>query len=308
MKSSDPTPIPPVTVAPRMAWWREPLLHFVLLGAAVFGLDHWLLSRTDDPHRIVVGPEVDAHSRQVFAASRGRDPDAAELAALRQRWIDNEVLYREGLSMRVDRGDDAIRERVIFKALSLVDAGVVRPPMDDATLRAWFEKNRAKYDEGARYDFDEAVLAGGRQTDDAVRAFVDALNAGTPGDLQAGLRVFTARPAGSLAPAYGEEFEPALVAGPAAADAPWRALPTRDGLRAVRLRAVTPARPADYDRIRNLVAQDWTDATMAEQRTAAVRALAGKYRIEVTAGAADLVSTGTAAGTAAASATTEPAK
>ena len=85
-------------------------------------------------------------------------------------WLDNEVLYREGLALRLDKGDTAIRERVIFKALSVVDAGIKLPPVDDAVLREWFEKNRAKYDEPARYDFQEAVLAGER-SEAAVRAF-----------------------------------------------------------------------------------------------------------------------------------------
>ena len=67
-------------------------------------------------------------ARQLFKASRGRDPNADELAALRRNWLDNEVLYREGLALQVDRGDTAIRERVIFKALSAVDANVRRPP------------------------------------------------------------------------------------------------------------------------------------------------------------------------------------
>ena len=33
-------------------------------------------------------------------------------------------------------------------------------PFDDKLLREWFERNRAKYDEPARYDFQEAVLSG----------------------------------------------------------------------------------------------------------------------------------------------------
>jgi hypothetical protein len=49
----------------------------------------------------------------------------------------------------------------------------------------------------------------------------------------------------------------------------------------VRLDASTPARPADYDALRGVVLQDWTDATMAAQRTDAVRALGRKYRIRV---------------------------
>ncbi len=82
-----------------------------------------------------------------------REPNADELYALRRVWLDNEVLYREGLALQVDQGDAAIRERVIFKAQSILDANVKLPPYDDKLLRDWFASNRAKYDEPARYDF-----------------------------------------------------------------------------------------------------------------------------------------------------------
>ena len=110
-------------------WLREPLLHFVVLGALLFALDHWRAGREADPRSIVVGTEVDIEARQLFKASRGREPGAEELAALRQVWLDNEVLYREGLALQVDKGDKSIRERVIFKALSVVDANVKLRPL-----------------------------------------------------------------------------------------------------------------------------------------------------------------------------------
>ena len=258
------------------AWLHEPLVHFVVLGALVFAADHVLVGRADDPRTIVVGADVDSEARQVFKASRGRDPDARELAALRQVWLDNEVLYREGLALGVDKGDTAIRERVIFKSLSIVDANTKRPPVDDAVLRAWFEKNRARYDEPARYDFQEAVLSGDTG-EAALRAFVDALNAGTPGDAKAGLRVFKGRPHGNLVEGYGADFAKALEAAPVGE---WRAQTTKDGLRVMRLEAVTPPKAAAYEALRNVILQDWTDVVMAEQRTTAVRALARKYRIK----------------------------
>jgi hypothetical protein len=254
---------------------REPLLHFVVLGAALFAVDHLLVGRADDPRSIVVGASVDAEARQTFMAARGREPSAQELAALRRVWLDNEVLYREGLAMQVDRGDTAIRERVIFKALSVVDAGVKLPPFDDAVLRAWFEKNRARYDEPPRYDFQEAVLTGDR-SESAVRSFVAALNAGAPGDAQAGLRVFKGRPHANLVQSYGADFAPALEAAP---PGEWRALPSREGLRVMRLDAVLPARPAAFEPLRGMVLQDWTDAVMAEQRSAVVQQLARKYKV-----------------------------
>ena len=99
----------------RTPWLREPLLHFVLLGAALFAVDRVLSSSADDPHVIVVTAAVNQEARDLFKAARGREPNADEQAALRRTWLDNEVLYREGLALQVDRGDSAIRERVIFK-------------------------------------------------------------------------------------------------------------------------------------------------------------------------------------------------
>ena len=259
----------------RLTWLREPLLHFIAIGALLFALDHLIVSRSDDPKLIVVGTSVDTEARTLFKSARGRDPDAAELAALRRVWLDTEVLYREGLAMQVDKGDTAIRERVIFKALSVVDANVKLPPIDDAVLRAWFEKNRVKYDEPARYDFQEAALAG-NPTEAEVRAFVEDLRAGTPGDARAGLRVFKGRPHSNLLQSYGPEFTKLLEGLP---PGEWRAVPSRDGLRAMRLDSITLPKPAVFEPLRGVVLQDWTDAVLAEQRSAAVRAMAKKYNI-----------------------------
>jgi PPIC-type PPIASE domain len=258
-------------------WWREPLLHFVVLGGLLFAADHVLVGRTSDPRTIVVDAQVDNEARQLFKTSRGREPNEDELYALRRIWLDNEVLYREGLVLQVDRGDKAIRERVIFKALSVVDANVKLPPFDENLLREWFEAHRARYDEPARFDFQEAVLAGDT-SESEIRAFVDALNAGAPGDAKAGLRVFKGRPHPNLVQSYGAEFAKALAE---AAAGEWRALPTHDGLRAMRLEAITSPKPAAFERLRGVVLQDWTDTVMADQRTAAVRALARKYTVKV---------------------------
>lgn len=260
----------------RSRWLREPLLHFVLLGGLLFAVDHLVVGRTDGASVIVVGAEVDDEARQLFKTARGREPNAEELDALRRAWLDNEVLYREGLALQVDRGDKAIRERVIFKALSVVDAGIERPSVDEKMLREWFERHRARYDEPGRYDFQEAVLAGD-SSEAALRAFVERLNTGTPGDVDAGLRVFKGRPASNIVQSYGADFAAAMDEAPVGQ---WRAVLSREGWRAVRLDAAAPPKPADFERLRGVVLQDWTDATMAERRTDAVRALARKYAVK----------------------------
>lgn len=267
------SPRPP---APWRNWLREPLLHFMVLGGLLFAADHYLVTRSDDPHTIVIGDEVAKEAVETFEAARGHKPNAEELEALRRVWLDNEVLYREGLALQVDKGDTAIRERVIFKALSVIDSNVKLPPINDAQLRQWFEAHREKYDEPLRYDFDEAALTG-ENPESAVRDFVKELNAGTPGDAKAGLRVFKNRPHSNLVQSYGPELADALEK---ATPGLWQALQTKDGWRALRLNAVVQAKPADFEVLRGVVLQDWTDATASEQRSAAVRALTKKYTIK----------------------------
>jgi hypothetical protein len=262
-------------------WMREPLLHFIVLGGLLFAADHFISGRVQDPRTIVMTTEVNNEIRQLFQSSRSRNPNPTELKALQERWLDNEVLYREGLALQVDRGDTAIRERVIFKALSVVDANVKRPVLDDQVLLAWFERNRSKYDEPARYDFQEAVLAGD-SAESAVRGFALALNSGAPSDERAGLRVFKGRPHANLVQSYGADF---ALAVEKAAPGQWQALLSNDGWRAIRLDAVAPPKPADFEPLRGVVLQDWTDAVMSEQRTAAVRALAKKYTVKLEAAA-----------------------
>jgi hypothetical protein len=257
-------------------WLREPLLHFVLIGTALFGLDHLVNGAADDQRTILVDAAVDREALKIFNDARGRAPNADELYALRRAWLDNEVLYREGLALQMDKGDKAIKDRVIFKSLSMINAGLKLPPVNDAALRQWFESNRVKYDQSARYDFQEAVIAGD-SSEAAARAFAAALNTGKSDDTQAGLRVFQGRPHANIVQSYGTEFAAELEAAPVG---PWRAMRHGDGWRVMRLDAIAPAQSATFEPLRGVVLQDWTDNVMADQRTAAVRTLAKKYTIK----------------------------
>ena len=258
---------------------REPLVHFLLLGALVFAADVMVFERQDDPRVIAVGPEVDVEARTLFKTSLGREPSAAESQQLRQRWIDNEVLYREGMLLAVDKGDTGIRERVIFKALNIMQSNLTVPPAEDKVLRAWFEKNRATYDEPPRYDFVEAVWVG--DTSDAViKKFVNSLSQGVQDATESGLRVFKGRPQNNLRVSYGDDFVRALDELP---PGEWRGLLGKDGVHVVRLEARHAGVPTSFEAVQSRVYPDWKDAIVQQLRTDAVRELGKKYRIETTA-------------------------
>ncbi len=77
--------------------------------------------------------------------------------------------------MQLDKGDPAIRDRVIFKVLSLIEAGLGTPTFHEKTLRDWFDKNHAKYDQPPTYSFQEAVVPSDT-SEEALPAFVAGLN------------------------------------------------------------------------------------------------------------------------------------
>ena len=258
-------------------WVRDPLFHFVLLGALLFALDFTLSAQRGDENTIVLTKAEDERIRELFAEARGRQPEADELEALRRRWFDNELLYREGLALGLDRGDNAIRERVIFKALNIVQADLRPPAAEDAVLQRWFEENRDRYDDPARMDLLEAVVEG-KPDRTELEAFARALNDGAASETRSGLRAFRGRPEHNIQEAFGEPFLKAVSAGPLNQ---WQVLDSTEGPRVVRVEKRTAARPATFSDVRDAVELDWRDRRMQEMRTDAVRSLEGKYSLRV---------------------------
>jgi hypothetical protein len=132
-----------------------------------------------------------------------------------------------------------------------------------------------RYDEPPRFDFQEAALAGDASEAD-VRAFVAALNAGTPGDAKAGLRIFNGRPRDNLVQSYGEMFATALEDTPVGE---WRAPADRDGWRAIRLESISAAKPASVrGPARRRVCRTGPMRRSPTSAAAAVRAMAASTR------------------------------
>jgi hypothetical protein len=52
-----------------------------------------------------------------------------------------------------------------------------------------------------------------------------------------------------------------------------------EGLRVIQLEEIKPSVPADFDRNKDAIYQDWRDDTMAQLTTNAVREMGKKYKI-----------------------------
>jgi hypothetical protein len=205
-----------------------------------------------------------------------REPTAAELKVLTDRWVDNEVLFREGLALGMDRGDQAMKDRVVFKVLTATQSGLALPQIDQAGLREWFESRRDQYDLPARLSFEEAVITVSDSTPEKLKKFVTALNGQQAPELEASLRVFKARPRPSLDQSYGAAFADALEKQTTGT---WAVLESKEGYRAIRLTELTPARAVSYDEMRERVDTDWKEITSSELTKKAIREIAKKYRV-----------------------------
>jgi len=100
---------------------REPLLHFAVAGAALFALDAWVFDRPD-PKTIDVPAATAQRLVQQHERRTGSPPTAEQRKAIVDRWVDDEVLYREALALGLDQNDPVIRGRLVEKMRFLTTA------------------------------------------------------------------------------------------------------------------------------------------------------------------------------------------
>lgn len=232
-------------------------------------------SRKDDV--IVVPGDVNHEALHALQRARGRHLTREEMLELHRVWIDDEILYREGLKLEASPGGATSRERVTARARGAIDQKVRATSVSDEELRIWFESHRDVYEQPARFDFEDAAKPG-LGTEAAIRALVTGLERGGPLDAGVSLRAFRGRPESNLVQSYGKDVANALRR---AEPGKWLPLETRDGWRAVRLIAFTPGRSTSFEAARDAVRRDFIDAAVAEKRAAAVRALWKNYEIQL---------------------------
>ena len=252
---------------------REPLLHFVLLGALIFGVDAVLHPPPKDDKVITVTKAMRQSFIDNFDEDKARVPSDAELEKMIESWVASEILYREGKSLGVDRGDDMIRDRVAFKLQLLIfDQIRVAQPTEDQ-LRAWFADNHERFDEQERVGF---YLTQPTDEITAKRQLEEIQAEHESEDLQKQTRAILGRPVASLAPSFGEGFRDALLALPLGE---WRVLKSKDGWHVVRLDSRRPGVLAHLDDVRDEAVRIWLTDETRKRAWEAVSRLKAAYNV-----------------------------
>lgn len=252
---------------------REPLLHFFLLGSLIFAADWALRPPAKDDHEIVVTKA----QRQTFINNFSEDGDAVptedELQKMIDAWVASEILYREGKKLRVDVGDETIRDRIAYKLQVLIFSQVHVPQPTDDELRAWFADNHQQFDQPESVGF---YLT--QPTDEATarKEHADIESQQESADLQQHTRAILARPVASLAASFGEAFSKALLALPIGQ---WSVLQSKDGWHVVRLDSHRPGELATLESVRDDAIRMWRTDQTRKRAWEAVNRLKASYSV-----------------------------
>jgi len=179
---------PVVSLGTMRRFLREPLVHFLLIGLLLFGVyaytNRWRIG-IESPKQIVLSLDDLRTMTAYFDSQWHRPPTAQEFQAMVEDKIKEEVLYREGLAMGLDKDDTIVKRRMAQKVRFLAEDVAAAHEPSTGELKGWFEKNTDKFALPSRYSFRHIYFSPDKRGtiahNDAVNALVKI--AGQPEDL-----------------------------------------------------------------------------------------------------------------------------
>lgn len=255
----------------RMA--REPLLHFALLGAIIFGIDAVMHPPAKDEKVITVTKAMRQSFIDNFDEDKERAPSSDQLQKMIDSWVASEILYREGKTLAVDRGDETIRDRIAYKMQLLIFDQIRVPRPTDEQLQAWFAENHARFDEPERVSF---YITPPTDQATAQRQLEDIVQQREAEELQNLTRAILARPVASLAASFGDDFRDGLLKMP---EGEWKLLQSKDGWHVARLDSRRPGTLASLGKVRDEAARIWHTEETRKLAWEAVKRLKASYQV-----------------------------
>jgi peptidyl-prolyl cis-trans isomerase C len=272
-------------------WWREPLVRFLVIGVALFGIYramHPQPDRREAANRIEV---TEADLRQLaiaWTAQWQRPPTPEELRGLVETKIREEILYREALALGLEKGDAIVMRRLAQKMEFLAeDVSTVHEPQADE-LKAWFEKNRERFLSPARISFHHLYFSFDqrheRTRDDAAQSMEmlagKSAEAPEPEKLADPFMFqdnYADRLPEQVAGVFGTKFAEALFELKPGA---WRGpIESGFGWHLIWIDSMTPARVPAFEEVEPMVKSEWITEQRAESKREMFEAMRARYEI-----------------------------
>jgi PPIC-type PPIASE domain len=263
---------------------REPLLHFLVLGAlffAVFGRGGAgppvsgaeIVVTVGDVDRIAAG----------FATTWRRPPSETELQGAINDYIREEILYREGLALGLDRDDTIVRRRIRQKMEFFFEDAVGAP--GEAELQGFFKANPQKFQLEPRIAFRQVFVSSKRSNPEAdaeailPRLVALGLNAEGAGDPLLLPETLGITPLSQVQAQFGESFARDLAATkPGQWSGP---IKSAYGFHLILVTATEPPRLPPFEDVRSAVQREWFAARRAAIEDEQYRRLRSRFHVRL---------------------------
>jgi hypothetical protein len=266
---------------------KEPLLHFIVLGAALFGLFNLVNQKgAEQPAKIVISVGQVANLADGFARTWNRLPSQDELRGLLEDHIRAEVYYREAKALGLDRDDAVVRRRLRQKLEFLTEDMVAEPT--EAELQTFLTANAERFKSDDRFTFTHVFLSDARRDGlepDAAAIATKLSTAHAEADLgELGDNFllgyeFRDVPRSSITQTFGDEFVAKLSKlelgrweGP---------LASGYGMHFVRISDHVQGGLMQLDSVRTVVRREWMNERRLQAEADLYRALRERYQVVV---------------------------
>jgi hypothetical protein len=270
---------------------RDPLLHFLLIGIALFGGYRWLHPSPDvsnEPDQIVLTSD-DLRQITVSWVAQGRAaPTPEQMARLVDAKVREEILYREALALGLDKDDTIVKRRLAQKMDFLAeDAAALREPSRQE-LEAWFQDHSEAFASPPRASFTHIYFSFDRRgetgKDEAAKAL--GIIGGEPREAAAAAKLgdrfmfqdfYGDRSPSHVAAQFGPGFARALFqVKPGSWQGP---IESGYGWHLVFVDAITPSRVPAFDEVEPEVRAEWTAEQRARSKQQAFEAMRARYTV-----------------------------
>jgi hypothetical protein len=269
---------------------REPFIHFLLLGAAIFVANHLVSGRADSQPGKIVITQGQIRSMVIgFSRTWQRPPTREELERLVRDHVREEVYSREAVAMGLDQDDPVIRRRLQQKLEFVTDDVAVLAEPTDAELVAYLKAHADVFHVDRKFTFSQVYLDPSkhaeRLTQDADQLLIQLRQKGrnlelySLGDAFLLEHQFEAASATEISKQFGDKFVAKLTDVPIGQ---WFGpVESAYGMHLVFVEERTEGRLPELAEVRDAVRREWANARRLESNEKFFQSLLKHYEVVV---------------------------
>ena len=148
-------------------WIREPLIHFLLLGAVIFLIYDQFAGKGSAPDEIFISRGQQENLLNTFGRTWQRPPTPTEFQGLLQDYVRQEIAYRESRAMGLDQDDIVIRRRLRQKLELLAEDVASLAAPTDQDLQSYLQANAEDFAIEPRLTLRHVYFSRDRRGEDA---------------------------------------------------------------------------------------------------------------------------------------------